>query len=248
MVVDREALVAQTMGREALLAETTILPGNWAYAPDAHLPAYDPSAATQLLDEAGWVIADGTLRQQGETQLAFTLLVADQGEGREIGQTLVQAWQQIGIGAQLRVVDGATFRSEVLQSDPAQRTYDAALIEFSQEGLADPDPYPFWSQAQIEGGQNYSGFYDREISEMLEIARRDPNGVRRADLYRTFQHRFGEAVPAILLYYPTYHYAVSCQVAGVQIAALRSPSDRFRTIADWRLASGAELDALCHTP
>lgn len=248
MAVDRQTLVAQTMGRQALLAETTVLPGSWAYAPDARMPAYDPTAAAQLLDQAGWVMADGDIRQQGEAQLAFTLLVVDQGAERQIGQALVQAWQQIGVGVQLRVVDGATFRSEVMQSDPALRTYDAALLEFSQEGLADPDPYPFWSQAQIEGGQNYSGFYDREISEMLEIARRDPNGVRRADLYRAFQRRFGETAAAIILYYPTYHYAVSCQVAGVQIFTLRSPSDRFRTIADWRIASGAELDTLCSTP
>lgn len=248
MAVDRETIVAEAMGRQALLAETPILPGNWAYAPDAHMPTYNPSAAAQLLDEVGWVLADGSIRRQGETYLAFTLLVTDQGAEREIGEALVRDWQEIGVDAQLRVVDGATFRSEVLQPDSAQRTYDAALLEFSQEGLADPDPYPFWSQAQIDGGQNYGGFYDREISEMLEIARRDPNGVRRADLYREFQHRFGEVGAAIMLYYPTYHYAVSCQVAGVQLVALRDPTDRFRTLSDWRIASGTELDTLCNTP
>jgi len=248
MAVDRQTLVRGTMGRLALSAETTVLPGNWAYAPDARMPAYNPDAAAQLLDAAGWVTAEDGVRRQGEMQLAFTLLVVDRGEAAQIGQAVVQAWQQIGVGAQLRVVDMETFHTEVLQSTAAQRTYDAALLEFSQAGLADPDPYPFWSQAQIDGGQNYSGFYDREISEMLEIARRDPNGVRRADLYRTFQRRFDETAAAILLYYPTYHYAVSCQVAGVQISALRSPTDRFHTLASWRIVAGAALESLCNIP
>ncbi len=53
----------------------------------------------------------------------------------------------------------------------ASRTYQAALVDLNLSRTPDPDPYPFWHQAEATGGQNYSQWDNRAASEYLEQAR-----------------------------------------------------------------------------
>lgn len=242
MGLDRYAIVESTLGGEAIVAESPVLPGNWAYEPGARMAAYDPEAAAALLDEEGWVIPDeGGPRTQNGVAMSFRLVVSDDPTFEAIGRMVVEQWTALGMDVQLDVMDAADMRSQRL----LPRNFDAALVEFGQGGLADPDPYPFWHQSQIEDGQNFSGFDDRDVSEALETARRELNGVRRTELYREFQQLFDERAAAVLLYYPVYSYAVDCRVAGVQLATLTSPSDRFSNIGTWSLTARDASDSLC---
>lgn len=241
--LNREEVVAQNLSRTALLANSPLLPGTWAYTP-VEPPAYDPAQANSLLEEAGWTLS-GSSRSRDDSNLSFTLLVSDNATDRAIGETVVELWRQIGVDVDLDVLASAELIERLQTMTDQGRDFDAALVEFGQGRLADPDPYPIWHQSQIEDGLNVSGFSDRDISEALEIARKDPNGVRRAELYAAFQRLFMEQVAAILLYHPIYHFATSCQVTGVQVKLFVSPSDRFRTLHDWRMAPPAESSQVC---
>ena len=126
------------------------------------------------------------------------------------------------------------------------RTFEVVLTEIDLLRSPDPDPYPFWHDSQTETGQNYGGFADRNISIWLEQARINPNFGRRAELYRNFQYRFQDQVPALLLYYPVYNFAIDDQVQGVTIGPLLDPSDRLSNIVDWYLLTrrGFGLEAM----
>lgn len=242
MGLDRYGMVNEVLGAGAVVAESPVLPGNWAFNPAAAMAAYNPETAQALLDEEGWVVPeDGGTRALDGTPLSFRLVVADQPELEQLGRLAVEQWSALGIDVQLDVMDAEDMRNQRL----APRNFDAALVEFGQGGIADPDPYPFWHQSQIEEGQNFSGMNDREISEAVETARREMNGVRRAELYKEFQQLFGERGAAALLYYPVYSYAVSCEIDGVQLAMLTTPSDRFRNIGEWQLLPAEQSRARC---
>jgi len=116
---------------------------------------------------------------------------------------------------------------EALQSG----NFEAIMVHLSLPG--DPDPYPFWHETQIGGGQNYAGFVHRRISEVIEQARVKVNRERRRELYYEFQDIFAQQVPALLLYVPAYTYGVDERIHDVQIGPLMYSSDRFRTISDW---------------
>lgn len=242
--LNRAAIVQAAMPREAAVATSPLLPGTWAYTDDNGAIAYDPTAAAQMLDEAGWVQEGGT-RVREEQEIRFTLLVSDRPSDEAIGESVVAAWQGLGIDVDLEVVAPDDLMEQLEADADGQRDYDAALVEFSQGRLADPDPYAFWHDSQIAEGQNIAGLSDRDISEALEIARRDPNGVRRADLYRQFQQIFNERAAAIVLYNPLYHYAVSCQVLNVRPAIFVGPADRFRNMDEWQIASADDLAEAC---
>jgi hypothetical protein len=100
----------------------------------------------------------------------------------------------------------------------------------------DPDPYPAWHSTQAEqGGQNYSGFDNRDADEAIEVARQLNDPAERVPLYYRFQEIFAEEVPAILLYQAVYTYGTDKRVRNIQIAPMSDPSGRFRGVSQWAI-------------
>jgi len=85
---------------------------------------------------------------------------------------------------------------------------------------------------------------DRRASEYLEQARIILDIGERARLYKNFQVRFYDQLPALPLYYPVYTYGVSSDVKGVRIGPIFEPSDRLETISDWYFFVEVPVDLL----
>lgn len=186
------------------------------------LPTITPTP-TPAVPVADW------MRVKNGQVLSFTLLVSADPLREALAQAIVEQWAAVGVQASVRPV-----ASGLINNFLQPRTFEAVLIDLALVG--DPDLYPFWHETQIDRGQNYAGFRHRHISELLEQARRATNRETRAELYRQFQQLFADEVPAILIYYPVYTYAVDERVQGVQIGPINYPSDRFNTVADWYVA------------
>jgi hypothetical protein len=45
-----------------------------------------------------------------------------------------------------------------------------------------------------------------------------------------------------MLYYPVYDYIISSRVRNVQVAPIFHPSDRFRSLHEWRVSVGRAPD------
>ncbi|MEI2420266.1 hypothetical protein V6O07_08325, partial [Arthrospira platensis SPKY2] len=87
------------------------------------------------------------------------------------------------------------------------------------------------------GKQNYAGWRNEEVDDLLIEARTTVDGDRRRAIYASFQEIFAEELPALPLYYPTYTYGVSTRVKNVQVGNLNSPADRFSTFPEWYIVS-----------
>lgn len=227
--LDRRALVEEVLRGQAVVPETPLLPGTWAYAPEkAPSYAYDPDRARELLSDAGWRRSNegALLKNRAGESLTFSLLVADEPRDLAVGEFIAAQWADLGISVTVKAVPPLV-RNGSLES----RNYETALAHLALSG--DPDPYPFWHDKQAVVGQNYAGFQHRRISEVLEQARITVDRERRMALYEEFQQLFMEEVPAFPLYVPIYTYAVDTKVRGVQLAPLMHTGDRFRNIEDW---------------
>jgi peptide/nickel transport system substrate-binding protein len=240
MSLNRETMVSAVLNGQAMVATSPILPSSWAYNVGLTAVKYDPPAAASLLDNAGWVLpadavpgTDTYVRQKGGTPLTFTLTTPNDPVHVALANMAQATWAQVGVKVTINPVDPTRLRADYLE--PRPRVFDAILADFDLSGTPDPDPYPLWHETQIESGQNYGGLNDRAISQYLEQARITTDVTVRAQLYRSFQSRFADQVPALLLYYPVYNYAVDTKVGGVQVGFLSEPRDRFNTLAQWYL-------------
>ncbi len=240
--LNREAMISEIMHGQAVVANSPVLPGSWAYNPNLPQVAYDPTAAAQLLDAAGWVIPDGAApgtagyaRQKEGVELRFTLTAPDDPAHVAIAEAAQATWALLGVQVDVTRVDPATLRGQYLL--PRPRTFEALLVDMNFAGTPDPDPYPLWHETQVESGQNYGGLADRATSELLEQARITLDLETRARLYFSFQSRFADQTPALLLFYPVYTYAVDTSVSGVQVGPLIEPSDRLNGLAQWSVVT-----------
>jgi peptide/nickel transport system substrate-binding protein len=234
--LNRQQIVDKILAGQAILADGPIFPGTWAYYDKIEHLDYDPTTAISLLKSASYTIpaSGGDVRSSKDGKaLEFTMLYPDDSLHASIAQTIQTNWAQLGVKVTLEAVPYDTLVNDRLVS----RTYQAALIDLNLSRTPDPDPYPFWHQSEITGGQNFSQWDNRSASEFIEQARTNPDFNTRARLYRNFQVIFAQELPALPLYYPVYSYAVSDTVRNVQMPPLFDTSDRFLTISDWYLVT-----------
>lgn len=237
--LDRSSVIERNLVNMAVEASSPLLPSSWAYLPDLPWPAFDPVAARAQLDAVNLRLEgadDATPVPEGEATppastalFAFRLLVPDEPALVQLAQEIAAQWSQLNLAVTVEAVNLETYRTRLQTGD-----FDAALVEYALIGSADPDVYNFWHQGQfVPDGDNYGGADDRRISELLEAARRDPNGINRIESYREFQREFVERAIAIPLYYPLFTYATGRDFAGIQLGALGKPADRLAGLAGW---------------
>jgi peptide/nickel transport system substrate-binding protein len=232
--LNRQWMVDNLLKGQGIVADSPILPGTWAYYDGITHVDFDPDAAVSLLKVAGYVLpANGNVRTKDTVTLSFTMAYPDDGLHAQLAQAIQQDWAAIGVAVTLKAVPYASLLSDYL----TPRTYQAALVDLDLSRSYDPDPYPFWHQAEITGGQNYSQWDNRTASEYIEQARVVADPAVRTRLYRNFQVIFARELPALLLYYPVYTYAVDQRMQGVQAAPLFESADRFNGISSWYLVT-----------
>jgi peptide/nickel transport system substrate-binding protein len=241
LATNRPYIVNTLLKGQAVLTDGPILPGSWAYYDGTEHFEYNPDEAISLLKSEGYTIPPegGEVRGKEGTLLAFTMLHPDDAMHTKIAEILKEEWAGIGVRVDLQAVSYDKLVTDFLVS----RGYQAALVDLNLSRTPDPDPYPFWHQAEATGGQNYSQWNDRTASEYLEQARVTSDYMVRTRLYRNFQVIFAKELPALPLFAPAYTYAVDSQVQGAQVPALLyDPSDRFVTFTRWYLLTRRALE------
>jgi peptide/nickel transport system substrate-binding protein len=242
MGVNRQWLIDRLLGGQGILANGPIFPESWAYYQGVAKVEYDPEQAIEILRRAGYTFPaeGGMARTKDGVALAFELTFPDQAPFLEIAERLQEDWGRMGVEVTLNPVSYDLLLTDYLET----RTYQVALVDLDFSRSPDPDPYPFWHQAQITSGQNYSQWDDRQVSEYLEQARVQVDFDERIKRYRNFQVRFATELPALPLFYPVYSYGVDRKVSGVSMGPLYDPSDRFGNILSWYLKTGSTVKNL----
>lgn len=246
--LNRTSLVERALPNLAVLANSPLMPGSWAYLPDLSWAEYSPDNARQLLaqaieridraDEAAdaeataEVVLEATIEPASTTYFAFSILTPNDPALVGLAQEIATQWSQLNLTVMVEAVELATYQARLDAGE-----FDVALVEYALGDSADPDVYAFWHQGQYPNGANFGGADDRRISELLERARRDPYGINRVAEYREFQRSFVERVIALPVYYPLFTYITAARVNGIQLGFIGSPSDRFRNIGEWSISN-----------
>ncbi len=247
--IDRSSIVERSLPNEAVLADSPIMPGSWAYVPDLEWPAYNPASAQSLLETAQQLAeAEATAEAASATEEAtteataeatasdalftFSILTPDDPGLVHMAQEMATQWSQYHLNITVEAVDADSYQKRLESGD-----FESALVQLSLGSSADPDVYEFWHEGQkVPQGKNYGSVSDRHISEALEKGRQEPSGLNRVIYYQQFQRDFVDRAIAIPMYYPLFTYATDSSVQGIQLGFVGSPDDRFRNIRDWTVS------------
>ncbi len=236
--IDRTSTIERTMSNTASEANSPLMPGSWAYLPNLQWPAYNPDLARQLLQSAAERLQRANTDAQATEEptatngavFSFTILTPNDPALVSLCNEIATQWSQLNLQVAVDAVDANTYQSRLTAHD-----FDAALVEYSLGGSADPDVYTFWHEGQYPDGKNYGGVADTRISELLEKARQDPFGINRVGYYQDFQREFVARAVALPLYNPLFTFVTAPKVQGIQLGFIASPADRFRNIGDWSI-------------
>ena len=119
--------------------------------------------AVALLSEAGWTIGDSGLVNAAGEAFAFTISIQTKDQ-EKIALHYQRTLQQIGIKAEVRIVDSAQFSS-------LQKTYDYDMIPatwFNSLSPGNEQKFYFGSEGRtIEGTRNYPGIADPAVDAAI---------------------------------------------------------------------------------
>jgi peptide/nickel transport system substrate-binding protein len=166
--VDRAALVREGLRGRGSSADGPVFPLNWAYSPPAVPFGYNPAAARQLLDDAGY-----PARPNPETAIpirfAFKCLVfAEDQRFDRIALLLQRQLADVGIDMQLVPVPLRRLGDLAAAGD-----FDAFVMEMSGRSLS--RVYEFWRSGQ--GGFVNSGYMAADaVLDRIRGARTEDEG------------------------------------------------------------------------
>ncbi len=235
--INRSLIIENVYNGQAVPANGPIIPDTWAYYADLEKIAYDTMESKRLFESTGVVYdeaGDLYLTEDG-LEVAVTLLHPDTTVHSAIAQQIKSDWEVLGIQVTL---DPQPYEDVLTRLEA--RDYQTALVDINLTGSPDPDPYPFWGQAQVQSGQNYAEWDNRSASEYLEQARMTMDVGERERLYRNFQVLFMRELPSLPLFYPVYTYAITDDINGVNMGPIFEPGDRFNNVNNWYILSGKE--------
>ena len=226
--LDVEKLVAETLANMAIVNHSPLPANSWASAASAPLGKGDAAAAREAL-----AVVRPDLDEDGY-RLRLRLLTPEENPFPALASKIARQYASLDVLVEIDAQPTAEYVRALAESD-----FALALIEWDFSGSADPDVYSFWHEGQSAdaGGQNYGAVSDRRISEALEHARQDANGLHRRAHYANFQEAFIQQAAAIPLYTPLFTYLTGPRVVGLQQSYLDSHSARFREIGRWSLAT-----------
>lgn len=224
MAIDRNALIEALLYGYGQPASGMIPPWSPVY-PDVDPIPYDPVAARQLLQEAGWVPGtDGVMTRNGR-RLAFTILSSEDRLRQDIAVVVQRQLAQVGAAAQVRALE---FQSLIRQH--RQRDYDAVISSWILDSFrVDPTPLFSCEEARKPESANRAGYCNPDADGLIAAGLRELNPGRATEIWGEFSRILREDQPITFLAWREQLAAVNTSLQGVEMDA----RGKFVSAARW---------------
>ena len=201
MSIDREALVNTVFNSWFQPACSPISPSSpFSSELSEDCPPYDPDGAKALLEEAGI-----------ETPYAIEMQVSNTPDTLRFAQALQAAVADGGFELTILPVEYSTLLD-------VQSRGDFDMLQLGWSGRVDPHGNMF-NFLSTGGGNNYSGYNNPEVDQLLRSAAQVNEDSERAELYGQVVQQLHEDNPLIYLYRQRSLTAYTNNVAGIETFA-----------------------------
>lgn len=227
---DRKEIITKNMAGQATELASPMMPGRLGAGQQQ--VSFDKDAANKTLEADGWVRARDGVRAKSGKPLEIKMITQSNSQYSAVANTLKKQWSEVGARVTITENDPVTLQQSYIRP----RKYDALLYGINV-GL-DPDIYAYWHSSQAaDPGLNLSAYKSTAVDKALESGRTIIDKPTRSAKYKAFLSAWMVDNPAVMLYSPTYIYAVSDEVRGISAHKLGEPTDRFYGIESWAVRS-----------
>jgi peptide/nickel transport system substrate-binding protein len=234
--IDRKQIVERLFDNRQPVAHSFVNPLDWMH--DDTLPAtpFDPDGARRLLEEAGWRPGpDGIRRNAAGERLTLELMTTAGNRSRELVQQVLQGmWRQIGIDIRIRNEPPRVFFGETV----SKRRFQAmALFAW----ISSPENVPrtilhsteIPTEARNWSGQNYTGFRNQEMDDLIEKLPLILDREERRPLWRRVQEIYMTERPVLPLFFRSDAHVWPRWLDGVRPTGHLAPSSMW--VEQWKV-------------
>lgn len=194
----------------------TVLTGQTFGHDPAATYSYDPDKAAQLLDQAGWKIGSGGVRQKDGKTLELAWLLSTGFGFQDAAELMSSQLQKVGI------------KSTIQQQVPPAITASIQKGVMNVSSIYDyaADPYilnTLFSCAQVGTGPNYAHFCDPSIDAQIAAANATPDAAARAKAYQQIQSELMQQAMFVPIYDLSAVFVTAKSVAGLVYTPLAIP-------------------------
>lgn len=215
LAIDTETMVNEIAGESAVPITVFYAPFYPEYF-DAGFIEYDPQQAEALLEEAGWVDANGDgIREKDGQPLKLTWMVAEARDpyNRDMPVAAQEMLAAVGFDAEIVFTEMATIRSASLEPDPgpynlfgmrgfSNQTFDPihTLLQFQEENAS----------PKTAGGE--TRYTTPEVDGWIKDYLASTDAAEKSELLKNIQLKLYEDMPAIPLYNAARYSVISNNV------------------------------------
>lgn len=214
LAVDRQAIVTHLRRSLAGVATGILPPISWAVATDVPRFDYNPEAARDALDAAGYPDPDGP---GPAPRLRLTLKISTNEFVRLQATVLQENFRAVGVELDVRQQEFATLFGDVVKGN-----FQLVTLQWVGGAVADPDILRrvFHSDQIPPGGFNRGRYVNPEVDRLLDAATRASGEEERRRLYQAVQRIVAEDQPYISLWYRTNAAVLQPWVDGLRLGTL----------------------------
>ncbi len=188
---------------------------------------YDPNQAKQLLQQAGWVDANGDgILDKGGQPLRFVLTINSANRlHADIAQVMQRQLRQVGADVQIRPQE---FQS-LLQGYKA-REYDAVLANWSLDTFkVDPTPLFSCAEARVQNSANRTGYCNPQGDQLMQQGLRATDQAQAKQIWAQYAQLLQQDQPVTFLYWVEDMAGVGPRLRNVETDA----RSKIVNIRDW---------------
>jgi len=235
--IDRKAISERLFAGRQPVADSSVNPLDWVYADDLKTYAYDPKMANQLLNEAGWTIGENGVRHNSKGEkLSLQIMTTAGNRTRELVEQVLQSqWKVAGIEVTIKNEPARVFFGQTV----TERKF-SGLAMYAWISLPENVPRTTLHSAHIPSpsnnfaGQNYTGFKNAEMDQLLEDIEVELDRTKRKKLWRRLQEIYITEVPVIALYFRARIFILPKWLNGVVPTGHMNPTSLW--VENWSAA------------
>ncbi len=211
--VNRKAIIDAAIEGHGVEAHGPLPPTIWGYWEGVKDIAYklDVTRANALLDEAGWKMGAGGVREKDGKPLKLTLFIMPLDAWQRAAQVIQAQLKPIGIDVEIQSYEWGTLMQYL-----SEGRHDMNLMGY---GYGDPDiMYLVFHSSQIGSGLNWVHYGNPELDELLEAQRHTPEADKRAKVVADAQKFIVEQALWAPIYTQQVYVAVNKRVKDFRVS------------------------------
>ena len=209
-VVDVDRIIAQQEGGFGQRTNSIIHPSKSIYNKNIDLMSYNVEKANQLLDQSDWKDTDGDgIRDKVingiKEQMSLRFHITGSAISTLISSVLQESAKAVGI--EIIPITKPNKNTQVENLIPGDFELSAQAITSS---ATLDDPFSFWHSTSTGlNGNNWSGYSNQKVDELIETIRQSTDEDKRIKAYFELQAEMADDQPVIFLYAPVEKFIVS---------------------------------------